>query len=167
MEVGFSLGGNQGDRVKVLCDALDRLHAADGLTIDKVSRFYETPPWGDLDQPAFINLCAIGTTSLTPDALLSLTQKTERDLGRVKTRHWGPRLIDIDILYFGDINVEDEALTIPHRHILQRAFVLVPLAEIASDLMIRNTPINQAISDLATDAEEISVLGHATWAAKA
>ena len=139
--VGFSLGSNQGDRIAVLLETLDALNASDGLKLSVASSFYETAPWGVEDQASFLNVCAIGEASLSPQALLATTQAIENKMGRVKTIRWGPRLIDIDILYLGDHDFSNDDLTVPHKHMLDRVFVLMPLAEIAPDVVIRGTRV--------------------------
>ena len=100
-----------------------------------VSSLYRTPPWGKTDQPDFLNAAAEVLTGHSPRELLDLCLEAERRLKRVRQERWGPRLIDIDILVFGDRAVHEGGLEIPHPRMLERAFVLVPLAEIAPDLV--------------------------------
>jgi 2-amino-4-hydroxy-6-hydroxymethyldihydropteridine diphosphokinase len=95
---------------------------------------YETPPWGVTDQPPFLNAVCYGRTALPPDQLLTLLKDLERDLGRTATKRWGPRVIDLDLLFFDDLILTTPTLTIPHPLLHERAFVLVPLHEIAPDL---------------------------------
>lgn len=135
-DVGFGLGGNVGDPAAAIHLALEALAARGIAAIERVSSLYRTAPWGGVPQPDYANACAVGRTSLAPLDLLDAVKQLERDLGRVDTVRWGPRVIDIDILFYGDVSVEDERLTIPHRDLLRRAFVLIPLAEIAPDLLI-------------------------------
>ncbi len=101
-----------------------------------MSSLYRTAPWGGVEQPDYANACAIGTTRLAPIDLLDAIKTIERDLGRVNTVRWGPRVIDIDILFYGEAALEDERLTLPHKELLRRAFVLTPLAEIAPERVI-------------------------------
>ncbi|MEM7798945.1 MAG: dihydropteroate synthase [Chloroflexota bacterium] len=130
--VYFSLGTNLGDRFYNLRRAL--LHLSEFVQIEKVSPIYKTPPWGPIaDQPSFYNIAAKGYTSLTPDRLLQQIKGIETEIGRILTDKWGPRLIDIDILYFSNRVISDGNLTIPHAQIDKRGFVLVPLADIASE----------------------------------
>ncbi|MEP1441933.1 MAG: 2-amino-4-hydroxy-6-hydroxymethyldihydropteridine diphosphokinase [Hyphomicrobiales bacterium] len=161
--VGFSLGSNQGDRIAVLREALDALDAADGLRLTVASSFYETAPWGVEDQASFLNLCAIGETNLSPQALLGITQAIEEKMGRVKTIRWGPRLIDIDILYCGDHEFSKDKLTIPHKHILDRVFVLMPLVEIAPDVIIRGHRVDDALNRLQVGSDECVVTSDEKW----
>lgn len=164
--VGFSLGSNQGDRLAVLNDALDALHAADGLKLTEASSFYETAPWGVEDQASFINVCVIGQTSLTPLSLLEVTQSIEKKIGRTKTIRWGPRLIDIDILYLGTQEFSEDQLTIPHKHMLDRVFVLMPLVEIAPDVIIRGTRVDGALKQLSIDSKECVLMCDEKWVPK-
>lgn len=131
--VYLSLGTNVGQRRQNLTRALAGL--GEVLMLTAVSPIYQTPPWGLADQPDFLNLCLEATTSLSPLDLLHFTRQLEKDLGRQKTVRWGPRLIDIDILFYDDHISHSEKLTIPHPRIAERAFVLVPLADIAPDLV--------------------------------
>ncbi len=131
----LSLGGNLGDPAKSMGAALRMLDAHADTAVVVVSSLYRTPPWGKLDQPDFLNAAAEVSTGLTPRGLLDLCLEAERKLKRVRQERWGPRLIDIDILVFGDLAVHEEGLEVPHPRMLERAFVLVPLAEIAPDFV--------------------------------
>lgn len=132
-QVFFSIGTNIGDRFANLQQAVQRLGAE--MEVTAVSPIYQTEPWGDEAQEAFLNICVGANTTLEPRKLLQLVKQIESDMGREPTRRWGPRLIDIDILFYDALLYDDEALTIPHRYIAERAFVLVPLADIAPDLV--------------------------------
>lgn len=129
----LALGSNLGDRMALLNDALERLAAA-GVEIVRASRIIETAPAYVLDQPNFLNMVVEVRTSLFVTSLLHLTQSIERAMGRVKKIDKGPRLIDIDILYFDSLSLKTPRLTVPHPLIHERPFVLVPLAEIAPHL---------------------------------
>ena len=98
-----------------------------------MSRFYKTAPWGKEDQDWFVNACAIGQTSLTPHEVLRAAKEIEVQLGRTPGERWGPRLIDIDLLYLGEEDFSTAALSVPHPEVLNRAFVVIPLSEIAAD----------------------------------
>jgi 2-amino-4-hydroxy-6-hydroxymethyldihydropteridine diphosphokinase len=134
-EVLLGLGGNLGDAVATIAAALDRLETG-GVRIARRSRCYRTAPWGMADQPHFVNLCAAGETELAPRALLDLIHAVEAALGRERRERWGPRTIDIDILAYGDERIDEPGLTIPHPRLTARAFVLVPLLDIAPDRVI-------------------------------
>jgi 2-amino-4-hydroxy-6-hydroxymethyldihydropteridine diphosphokinase len=125
----LALGSNLGDRQKHLSDALQYLQKV--LSIERVSSIYETEPVGYLDQSSFFNLVCEGTTNLSPLELLKFVKDAEVHLGRQPTFRNGPRIIDIDILLYDDLCIQEEQLTIPHPRIAERAFVLVPLVEIA------------------------------------
>jgi len=148
-EIGLGLGGNVGDPAACIRAALAALPARDIARIDKVSSLYRTAPWGGVPQPDYANACAIGRTELAPFDLLDAIKRLERDLGRVDTVRWGPRVIDIDILFYGDLSMQDERLVIPHRDLLRRAFVLIPLAEIAPDLVIGGRRVGDAAREMA------------------
>lgn len=132
----LSLGGNLGDPVKSMAAALRMLDASDNVRVVTVSSLYRTPPWGKVDQPDFLNVAAEVATSLAPLELLRLCLDVEQRLKRVRIERWGPRLIDIDVLLHGDSHVSDLGLEIPHPRMLDRAFVMVPLAEIAPELVL-------------------------------
>ena len=127
--VFFSLGSNLGDRAQNLAEALPCLQQRVHLT--RVSSLYETAPMGYADQPAFLNLACEARTVLPPDALLRFVKQIEQHQGRQATFRYGPRLIDVDILLYGGWVVSTPTLSIPHPRMAERAFVLVPLAEIA------------------------------------
>ncbi|MFD2238555.1 2-amino-4-hydroxy-6-hydroxymethyldihydropteridine diphosphokinase [Aureimonas populi] len=137
----LGLGGNLGDPAAAMSAALQALDSQAGTRVVSVSRLYSTPPWGMLDQPSFLNACASLETSLEAEALLRLCLRVEKDLKRERRERWGPRIIDIDILDHGGIVRNGAALTLPHPRLTERAFVLVPLAEIAPALTIRGRPI--------------------------
>ncbi|GJM41309.1 MAG: 2-amino-4-hydroxy-6-hydroxymethyldihydropteridine diphosphokinase [Ardenticatenaceae bacterium] len=141
----LGLGTNLGDRTANLQSAIDGL--AEELVITAVSPIYQTPPWGVTDQPDFLNLCLAAQTEFSPIALLSFIKDLEVNLGRKPAERWGPRLIDIDILFYAKQIFETENLTIPHPHLAERAFVLHPLADIAADFV--HPILGETISDLA------------------
>lgn len=128
--VFLSLGSNLGNREDNLHQAIERLQQR-GLKVVKTSRFYETPPWGYLDQPTFVNAVIETLTVLSPEDLLRSIKQIELDMGRVENFKWGPRLIDIDILFYDEIVMVSPKLTIPHSLMHKRGFVLLPMTEIA------------------------------------
>ena len=134
----LGLGGNLGDRLAALTEALALLDATPGMRQVSCSSVYETEPWGVTDQPSFLNLAAGFETTLSPTDLLAACKKVESQVGRTESYRWGPRLIDVDILLYGDavVNCAVPDLQIPHARLTQRAFVLVPLAEIAPDINV-------------------------------
>ncbi|WP_312796847.1 2-amino-4-hydroxy-6-hydroxymethyldihydropteridine diphosphokinase [Tianweitania sp.] len=132
----IGLGGNLGDPQAAMRDALHRLDESAEVSVVAVSSLYRTPPWGKLDQPDFLNAVAELCTTLEPRALLDLCLATESQLKRVRAERWGPRVIDMDVLWFDDRSVKEPGLQVPHPRMSERAFVMVPLAEIAPDLSI-------------------------------
>jgi 2-amino-4-hydroxy-6-hydroxymethyldihydropteridine diphosphokinase len=134
--VYLSLGGNLGEPQQAMAEALRMIDAEAGTSVMAVSSLYRTPPWGKLDQPDFLNAAAEIATDLSPRQLLDLCLEAERTLKRVRIERWGPRLIDIDILAFGDRIIHEAGLEVPHPRMFERAFVLVPLTEIAPDFML-------------------------------
>ncbi len=132
-KIYIALGTNLGDRLANLRDAIDAL--APDVTVLRESTIYETPPWGYTDQPAFLNMVVEAETSLHPRALLAYLKKREDELGRVKNFRYGPRHIDLDILFYDDLVLDEENLQIPHPRLHERAFVLVPLADLAPELV--------------------------------
>lgn len=135
----IGLGGNIGDPAEAMSLALKALDRDAVSRVVAVSPLYRTPPWGRTDQPDFLNAVAEIRTVHQPLALLDLCLAIERGLKRVRRERWGPRIIDIDILLYAGRSVSVPGLEIPHPRMLERAFVLVPLADIAPDLEIGGT----------------------------
>jgi len=132
--VYLGIGSNLGSREEN-CEHALRLLKKSGLKIIKLSSMIETEPWGVKDQPKFINMAVKAETGLSPDNLLKLLKKIESDMGRLEATRWGPRLIDLDILFYDNLAVKIENLEIPHPGIEERDFVLIPMNEIAPDLV--------------------------------
>ena len=132
--VYLALGANLGDRQASIAAAIERLGPA--VVVEQVSSLYETAPAYVLDQPRFLNAVLRGRTTLAPQALLALLKRIEAGLGRAANGvRFGPRPIDLDILLYGDQAITTDTLTVPHPRMAERPFVLVPLAEIAPDLV--------------------------------
>lgn len=140
----LALGTNQGDRLLNLRRAIAALPPR--VIVTGESRIYETPPWGVLDQPPFLNMALAAQTGLSPRRLLTYLKQIERALGRVQTVRYGPRIIDLDILFYDRLVVDQPGLTIPHPRLPERAFVLVPLAEIAPGFV--HPQLNVPVRDL-------------------
>jgi dihydropteroate synthase len=151
----LALGGNVGDKAKSLRSALRAVAGEEGIELTAVSRFYRTAPWGKTDQDWFVNACALARTRLKPEALLERVKRLEVELGREPTERWGPRVIDIDLIAYGDVALKTERLTLPHPELFNRAFVLVPLAEIAPDLVIAGVRVGDAATRMGAEAAEI------------
>jgi 2-amino-4-hydroxy-6-hydroxymethyldihydropteridine diphosphokinase len=155
-EVLLALGGNVGD-VRTTLDRAEAMLCKHGdVQIRARSSDYRTPPWGVTDQPPFINRCLTVETALPPLELLDRTQTVERALGRNRSREqrWGPRTADIDILAYDDVVLCCPRLTLPHPRLFERAFVLVPLAEIAGDRLIGGKRVRDALGDVETTGIE-------------
>lgn len=150
----ISLGANLGDCACTIGQAIDRLRHTDGITVTAAASLYNTPPWGKTDQPPFINTAVCVETDKTGPDLLSCCQAIESSLGRVRHETWGPRVIDLDIVYSPDGEWHRPNLDIPHPYLTERAFVLVPLQEIAPNLVIRGKAVAQWIAAL-PDADTI------------
>lgn len=153
--VAFSFGSNVGDRASQIRAAVAFLEAEEEIEITNVSSFYETAPWGKEDQDRFINACAVGQTSLTPHEVLRACKVIEVQLGRTPGERWGPRIIDIDLLYLGEETISTLALTVPHPEITKRGFVLKPLAEIAGDEELDGRTVAEALADLKLGDDEV------------
>jgi 2-amino-4-hydroxy-6-hydroxymethyldihydropteridine diphosphokinase len=128
----IGLGSNLGEREATLSEALDRLGAEEGIKVVAVSSYRETDPVGVFDQPRFVNGAAALDTSLSPAELLERLLQVERSLGRdrAKEERWGPRTIDLDLLLYGDEEIDGPGLRVPHPRLAERAFVLEPLLEL-------------------------------------
>lgn len=149
----LGLGGNLGDSRAAMAEALQTIDATTGITVMTVSSIYRTPPWGKLDQPDFLNVVAGIETKLQPRGLLDACLNAERKLKRIRAERWGPRLIDIDVLWFEGETVDGPGLQVPHPRMLERAFVMVPLAEIARDLILQG----RAAVDIAAELDRTGV----------
>jgi len=154
----IGLGGNIGDVRATFDRAVELLCAGGRVRLVAQSSDFRTPPWGVTDQPAFINRCLAVETALGPRALLDRGLEVERLLGRdrAQERRWGPRPIDIDLLAYDEIVVDEPGLRLPHPEMLARAFVLVPLAQIVPDRVIAGTRVGDALA--AIDAYGIEPL---------
>lgn len=129
-EAYIALGANLGDREVNLMEALERLDEVPGIRVERVSNLYETDPVGYVDQPMFLNMAAALSTSLSPHELLAEMQRIEKELGRVRHIHWGPRTVDLDLLWMEGRSLDTPDLILPHPRMQERAFVLRPLADI-------------------------------------
>ncbi|OQP04412.1 2-amino-4-hydroxy-6-hydroxymethyldihydropteridine diphosphokinase [Geobacillus sp. 46C-IIa] len=142
----IALGSNLGDRVYYLRSAIEALHHCEGISVKSSSSIYETDPVGYVHQDKFLNMVVEVATTLSPFSLFDVTQQIEREFGRKREIHWGPRTLDLDILLYNHENIETEQLVIPHPRMAERAFVLIPLLEINSHLAIPN--ISEPLTDI-------------------
>jgi 2-amino-4-hydroxy-6-hydroxymethyldihydropteridine diphosphokinase len=146
----LALGSNIGNRIENIDEAIRRLGSGGVVEVIARSRLYRTAPWGVLDQDWFVNACVAVRTKLSPHALLKHCQGVENDMGRVRARHWGPRVIDVDILVFRDRQIRDPDLVVPHPLIAERGFVLVPLRDVAPDLMLGGKSVDALLAAIDT-----------------
>lgn len=150
------LGSNLGDSARILREAFVALDQLPLTRLLRASRLYRTPAWGVTEQPDFVNAAATLETALAPQVLLAAMLRIERDAGRDRrddgSDRWGPRTLDLDLLLYGDRQIDEPGLRIPHPHLHQRAFALVPLAEIAPDLRIPGVAgVREALAAIASD----------------
>jgi len=132
----IGLGSNLGDRRSYIRKALRLLNDIPGIKVRRVAPIYHTAPMGFTHQDWFFNTVAEIETTLSPDALLAALLAVEARLGRVRTQRWGPRTIDLDILLYGDLKLDTPDLTVPHPRLTERAFAVVPLADLAPELVL-------------------------------
>ena len=146
----IGLGSNMGCREDYLCSALNYLAHLPGVAITGISSIYETEPWGVTEQDKFLNMVVEVSVSpqLTPPELLRCLQEIENKLGRLRTRHWGPRTIDLDLLLYDEVEMDTPFLRLPHPQLTKRAFVLVPLMEVAPALWIKGIPLRDYLAEL-------------------
>ena len=147
--VYLSLGSNLGDRQSNLESAIQHLYPV--IRSTNCSLIYETPPWGYVDQPTFLNMVLAGETEYSPRKLLKFIKSVELKMGRENSIRYGPRMIDMDILFYDQLIYTGKGLSIPHPRIAERAFVLVPLVEIAPHLI--HPILNVTTSDLLKELE--------------
>jgi len=162
--VYLGLGSNLGNRARSIYRALRLLGPR--VRLGKISSLYETEPVGLAEQPWFLNLVCCGETDLSPEALLNLAKTIERQMGRKRGVRFGPRPIDIDILLYDDLVLSTPQLEIPHPRLHERAFVLIPLSEVAQGLIhpVLNRGVEQ-LRDSAASLEEVRLYGVTDWPA--
>jgi 2-amino-4-hydroxy-6-hydroxymethyldihydropteridine diphosphokinase len=152
----IALGGNVGDVRATFKKAVSNICGMAQAALLSRSSDYATPPWGNENQPRFINACIEIETSLDPHALLFTLHKVEQKFGRDRAneRRWGPRSLDLALIAYDDVTLKRPELTLPHPRLFERAFVLVPLAEIAPERVIAGRRIKEALAALSTDGIE-------------
>jgi len=152
----IALGGNVGNVRATFPKAIATICDMAQASLLARSSDYATPPWGEEDQPRFVNACIEIETSLDPHALLVVLHRVEQKFGRdrAKERRWGPRALDLDLIAYDKVAIDEPDLTLPHPRLFERAFVLVPLAEIAPDRVIRGRRVAEALADLSTEGIE-------------
>ncbi|MBQ0140070.1 MAG: 2-amino-4-hydroxy-6-hydroxymethyldihydropteridine diphosphokinase [Kurthia sp.] len=149
----ISLGSNMGDKVESLRQAVELLHQNSSIEVTKVSSIYDTDPVGYEDQDVFMNLVVEVETTLSSEALLIVCQAIEQQLKRVRIIRWGPRTMDLDIILYGNEVIHTDNLIVPHPRMHERAFVLVPLAEIAPNVVqpVENTSITELLAQVGAE----------------
>lgn len=159
----LGLGGNIGDPPSSMAEALHQLDAHEDCRVVAVSKLYSTPPWGKTDQADFFNCCVLVETSLEPEDLLDVCLSIERGMKRVRLERWGPRTIDIDILTYGTREQRSEKLEVPHPRMTDRGFVMMPLADIAPDLLVRGRAVRDWLSEADTAGIRIARESRDWW----
>ncbi|WP_374686783.1 2-amino-4-hydroxy-6-hydroxymethyldihydropteridine diphosphokinase [Promineifilum sp.] len=140
----LSLGSNLNERYANLRRAIALLR--EHMSVTAISPVYATEPWGDKNQPPFLNICVAASTTLAPHDVLHLIKSIETEMGRQPSHRWGPRLIDIDIVFYDNLVLHDEELMVPHPRLAERAFVLAPLADLIPDF--RHPQTGETVQEL-------------------
>ena len=153
----LGLGSNKGDRERFIREAVKKLKNFPGIEVLKCSSLYETTPYGNEEQDNFLNLVIRINSEHEPEYLLEIIKNIEEEMGRQTTERWGPREIDIDILFYDNVIVNKENLTIPHEDLTKRGFVLYPLNEIAPELI--HPVYDKRISELLSTDLEKTIIG--------
>lgn len=156
IQAAVGLGGNLGDPKVQMQEALSLLDSYNDIQIRAVSNLYKTAPWGNTDQPSFLNACALMNTELSARQLLELCLSIEKDLGRIRNERWGPRAIDLDVLFYADELIDEPGLELPHPRMIQRAFVMVPLSDVAPNKEINGRAVQFWADKLSSDEIEIA-----------
>lgn len=154
--VYIALGSNKGDKLKYMIVAANEIGRLEGTELILSSSIYETLPWGIKDQENFLNAVIKIKTSLSLTELFNSIKKIEDKLGRIYMFRWGPREIDLDLIFFGDLIFESDDLTVPHKETLNRDFVITPLLEIAPDYV--HPEYNQPLKELFSDSIEKTII---------
>lgn len=157
IEVAFSLGSNRGDKPNNIKKAIELLGSHPEVRVQAVSKFYRTSPWGETNQDWFVNACILAHTSLDPLGVLRFIKSLEIEIGRIPSTRWGPREIDIDLLFYGDQEISTPELTLPHSEMFNRAFVMIPLADIAPERSVSGRVIKEAATSISVQDGEISL----------
>lgn len=150
----IAVGSNIGDKAENIHTAIRLVCDHDDVDLVAASPVYKTPPWGITDQDWFANGCFSVQTTLRPHALLDWCLGVEKQMGRERTIKWGPRVIDLDVLIYRDVSLSDEVLTLPHPHITERAFVLVPMIDVAPELVLKGQALTSWLEKTGRDGIE-------------
>jgi 2-amino-4-hydroxy-6-hydroxymethyldihydropteridine diphosphokinase len=147
----IGLGSNVGDKAQNIARAIELLCTDGAIRLVRRSALYRSPAWGVTDQDWFVNAAIAVATALSPRELLARCQSVETDMGRVRTMRWGPRIIDVDILTYRDSAIREPGLIVPHPLIAERAFVLIPLKDVAPDLRLNGHSLDELIMRLGVE----------------
>ena len=159
----LGLGGNLGDPVRSMADALQALDRRPDCRVVAVSRLYRTPPWGKTDQDWFFNACALVETTLAPEPLLDACLGIEREMKRERKERWGPRTIDIDVLTYEGVSQSGGRLELPHPRMTGRGFVLMPLADVVPALEVEGRSVESWLRDADVAGIEPASAGPEWW----
>ncbi len=160
----IALGSNMGDRLEYLKQALAMLSAEKKISLQAVSAVYETAPVGGPEQGSYLNACSALVTDFTPVLLLHKLLETEELMGRVREERWGPRVIDLDLLIYNKVMMNTPFLELPHPRLVSRDFVLVPLADIAPDLLITGQGVTvREILEARKPASDVKLFLAPSW----
>ncbi|MBZ8133849.1 2-amino-4-hydroxy-6-hydroxymethyldihydropteridine diphosphokinase [Afifella sp. IM 167] len=146
----LGLGGNLGDPAEAFRQAAELLATEEGIEILASAPLYRSAPWGNTDQPEFLNSALLVETELSPRQMLKTILKVEQKLGRVRSERWGPRLIDIDVLVWDEAEISEEALAIPHPHLSERGFALKPLADLWPEAKVKGRTARALLAEVDT-----------------
>ncbi|GKU77041.1 2-amino-4-hydroxy-6-hydroxymethyldihydropteridine diphosphokinase [Paenibacillus sp. L3-i20] len=158
-EAYIALGSNIGDREELLQEAINLIDSEPDICVMHVSGIYETDPVGYTDQPPFLNMAVAVTTSLEPMKLLHTLLELEGRLGRIRHERWGPRTIDLDLLLYDNVRMDQEELTLPHPRMMERSFVLVPLHDVISS----SHPLHEEVATISAAALQGGKEGITLW----
>jgi len=148
----IGIGTNVGDRVRYIKEAISRLRQLEAFTLTRVSPFYETDPVGGVAQGPFLNGVIEGRSHTSPEALLAILQGIEKELGRIQRERWGAREIDLDLLMYGDLVIDEPGLILPHPRLHERSFVLVPLSALCETLC--HPKLKKTVKELLTECPD-------------
>ncbi|QFY60269.1 2-amino-4-hydroxy-6-hydroxymethyldihydropteridine diphosphokinase [Rhizobium grahamii] len=159
----LGLGGNIGDPIHSMSVALQELDKRPDCRVLAVSRLFRTPPWGKTDQSYFFNACALIETTLSPEALLDICLAMERSMKRERIERWGPRTLDIDVLTFADVKQDAPRLELPHPRMTGRGFVLMPLADVAPELVVDGEKVGDWLKQADIEGIEVADANQDWW----
>jgi 2-amino-4-hydroxy-6-hydroxymethyldihydropteridine diphosphokinase len=158
-----ALGANIGEREQSLLRAIERLHGCEGIRVVACSPVYQTQPVGVLGQPLFLNMVIVAETTLDAQRFFDQMMLVEQSLGRTREVHWGPRIIDLDLLWFGEQTIDSDHLTVPHPYMFERAFVLAPLLDVVRQFSPdKQSHINDCLQRQ-PDKEDVQLWIHIDW----